>query len=304
MQQNSVTIRRDIEFTHRHTGPLLLDLYLPGGGPAPVVLWLHGGGWFTGDRTLAPDLCRYFAERGIAMASIEYRLSPVALYPAQLHDVRSALRYLRRTAGDWNLDPHRIAVWGSSAGGHLAALVGLTGHLDRLDGEDDSGDASVSAVAESYGPADLSESAPLMPNGEASPESRLLGGPPDVLVAAARAASPLHHVTAAAPPFQISHGTGDTVVPCRHSERLHAALTAAGVDSRLYLLDGYRHGFLNPAGRLEAGLTQFFDDGRLDAEVRAAARYWTSDLADAATTFGFDDIGDFFTHHLIDKDAP
>ena len=303
MQQNSVTVRRDIEFARRATGPLLLDLYLPAGVPAPVVVWLHGGGWFTGDHTLAPDLCRHFADRGIAMASVEYRLSGAALFPAQLHDVRTAIRHLRTHAAQWHLDPGRIGVWGSSAGGHLAALAGLTGHLDRLDGEDESGDASVRAVAESYGPSDLRESAAQMPNGAPSPEAALLGGRPDDLVAAARAASPLHQVTEHAPPFQISHGTADTVVPHRHSERLHTALLAAGVDSELFLVDGYRHGFLNPAGRLEADLADFFDDGRLLTEGPAAARRSSHDRTDEPTTFGFDDIGDFFTHHLIKKDV-
>jgi acetyl esterase/lipase len=299
MQQNSVTVRRDIKFALRLTGPLLLDLYLPAGVGTPVVIWLHGGGWFTGDRTLAPDLCRYFADRGIAMASVEYRLSGAALFPAQLHDVRAAIRYLRTHAAQWHLDPRRIGVWGSSAGGHLAALAGLTGHLDRLDGEDESGDASVCAVAESYGPADLSESAAQLPNGAPSPETRLLGGRPDALAAAARAAGPLHQVTPHAPPFQISHGTADTVVPHRHSERLHTALLAAGVDSELFLVDGYRHGFLNPAGRIEAGLVEFFDDGRLESAGPAAARHFTAGLTNEPTTFGFDDIGDFFVHHLI-----
>ncbi|TDY09064.1 alpha/beta hydrolase [Mycolicibacterium litorale] len=302
MQQTSITVRRDVEFARRDTGPLLLDLYRPANTTAPVVVWLHGGGWFTGDRTLAPDLSRFFAERGIAMASIEYRLSAAATFPAQLHDVRCAIRYLRGHAARWHLNPDRIGVWGSSAGGHLAALAGLTGHMDRLEGEDEGGDASVRAVAESYGPSDLSQSAAQMPDGSPSPETRLFGARPDQAVDRARAASPLYRVRHDAPAFQISHGTADTVVPQRHSQRLHTALNAAGAVSELYLVDGYRHGFLNPGGRLEAGITEFFDDGRLHAEGQSAATLFTSSCSSVSTTFGFDTIGDFFAHHLIEKD--
>ncbi|MFF3570015.1 alpha/beta hydrolase [Nocardia jiangxiensis] len=112
MQNNSVSVTRDLPFADRATGALLLDLYTPIGadGPTPVVVWLHGGAWFTGDRTLAPDFGRFFVERGIAMASIEYRLSGQAVFPAQLHDVRSAIRFLRGNAATWNLRADRIGV--------------------------------------------------------------------------------------------------------------------------------------------------------------------------------------------------
>jgi acetyl esterase/lipase len=301
MHDDSIAVSRDIAFADRPTGPLLLDLYTPTRTvtPTPVVIWLHGGAWLTGDRTLAPDLRRWFAARGIAMASIEYRLSGVAAFPAQLHDVRSAFRFLRSRAADWHLDPRRIGVWGSSAGGHLAALTALTGHLDQLPGETERGDGSVSAVAESYGPADLTDAPPTWRGGSPSPEAALLGGPPADLPDTARAASPVYQVTAAAPPFQISHGTADAIVPCDHSERLHRALIGAGADSTLYLVDGYRHGFLNPGGRIEADLGAHMDDGRLEREVRAPALVRGADLADSATTFAFDDIGDFFVRHLV-----
>lgn len=297
---HSTAVLQDIAFADRPTGPLLLDLYLPAQSvsPAPVVIWLHGGAWLTGDRTLAPDLRRWFASRGIAMASIEYRLSSVATFPAQLHDVRSAVRFLRRRSADCRLDPHRIGVWGSSAGGHLAALTGLTGHEEQLPGETERGDASVSAVAESYGPADVTDAPHTWRGGNPSPEAALLGGAPAALPDAARSASPVHQVTAAAPPFQISHGTADTIVGCDHSERLHRALVTAGVESTLYLVDGYRHGFLNPGGRIEADLGTYMDDGRLEREVRAPARIRTADQVDTSTTFAFDDIGDFFVRHL------
>ncbi|MQY24180.1 alpha/beta hydrolase [Nocardia macrotermitis] len=306
MQNNSVSVTRDLPYAERATGTLLLDLYAPTAtsAPTPVVIWLHGGAWFTGDRTLLPDPARFFVARGIAMASIEYRLSGQAVFPAQLHDVRSAIRYLRAQADTWNLRSDRIGLWGSSAGGHLAALAGLTGHLERLDGEAESGDAQVTAVAESYGPTDLTMARALLPDGRPSHEAAFLGGPPEQRQAIALAASPLHQVAAAAPPFQISHGTSDPVIAHEESERLHAALIAAGVESTLYLVEDYKHGFLNPGGRMEAGLTDVMDDGRLQREGRAAARVRRAGLRDQPTTFGFDDIGDFFVRHLSEGHTP
>jgi acetyl esterase/lipase len=305
------TVRLDagIAFARRDTGDLLLDLYRPAGTehPVPVVIWLHGGGWFTGDRKLAPDLARHFCAAGIAMASAEYRLSGQALFPAQLHDVRAAIRFLRRHAADFGLDPHAVGLWGASAGGHLAALAGLTGHLAAVPGEeDDAGDASVQAVAEAYGPVDLAavvtEATAGIPgaSGASSPEARLLGGLPAERPDLARQANPLSWVSAFAPPFQISHGTGDQLVPHSHGELLHAALAAAGVESELYLLDGYRHGFLNPAGRPDVEVSRLMDDGRLEAEGAARARRRTTagPARDEAASFGFETIGGFFRRHL------
>ncbi|WGW11902.1 alpha/beta hydrolase [Saxibacter everestensis] len=311
--RDTVRVDRDIVFARPGDADLLLDLYRPArtSRPVPVVLWLHGGGWFTGDRTLAPDLARRVAATGLAMASVEYRLSGQALFPAQLHDVRSAIRYLRQHAEKYGLDPRLIGVWGASAGGHLAALAGLTGHLDVLPGEENTlGSAAVQAVAESYAPVDLiagveaAQEALPGTDAAASPEARLLGGHPADRPDAAGQANPLTWVSAAAPPFQISHGTGDVLVSHRQSERLHAALVAAGVPSELYLLDGYRHGFLNPAGRLDVQLARVMDDGRLEQEGSARATY-SSSAAPAAeqTMFGLDRVDAFFTRHL-DRTPP
>ncbi|MBD7996356.1 alpha/beta hydrolase [Arthrobacter sp. Sa2CUA1] len=306
-----VRVVTDIVYASRPSGDLLLDLYYPprAQNRVPVVLWLHGGGWFTGDRTLAPDLARHAAATGCAVASIEYRLSGQALFPAQLFDVREAIRFLRAGAERLGLEPRAVGVWGASAGGHLAALAGLTGHLAQLPGEpatDGEPGAAVQAVAESYGPVDLAavvaEAEATIPgmNGASSPEARLLGGHPDTLPDLARYASPLSWVSAAAPPFQISHGTGDTLVSHRQSELLHAALSAAGVSSELYLVDGYRHGFLNPPGLLDVQLRAVMDDGRLLAEEPAPSLRRTSAEPDVKEAgFGFEDIEVFFRRHLF-----
>lgn len=306
----AVRCHAGVTFARRATGDLLLDLYRPAvaARPVPVVVWLHGGGWFTGDRTLAPDLAHHVRTTGCAMASIEYRLSGQALFPAQLHDVRAAICCLRARAEEFGLDPRAVGAWGASSGGHLAALAGLTGHHTALPGEPDTSvDPSVQAVAESYGPVDLAsvvaEAEAAFPGTDpaTSPEARLLGGHPAERAELARQASPLSWVTAAAPPFQISHGTGDVLVSHRQSERLHAALVAAGVRSELYLVDGYRHGFLNPPGRVDVEVAGVMDDGRLNADGAApAVRRTSADpvAEDERTTFGFHDIDQFFRTHL------
>lgn len=311
--QDAVRLDAGLVFARRDTSDLLLDLYRPPSAraPVPVIVWLHGGGWFTGDRTLAPDLAQHATITGCAVASIEYRLSGQALFPAQLHDVRAAIRFLRASAEELGLDPQAVGVWGASAGGHLAALAGLTGHLPGLPGEEDTGgDASVQAVAESYAPVDLAavvaEAEATIPgmDGAKSPEARLIGGHPAQNVGAARRASPLSWVHAAAPPFQISHGTADVLVSHRQSERLHEALVSVGADSELYLLEGYKHGFLNPPGRLDVELARVMDDGRLTAAGAAGARYRTStrpDVPDEHRTFGFDHVEAFFRRHLTTR---
>src|SRR4051812_9050570 len=241
----ATVVLRDLEYARRATGPLLLDLHVPAQPVTapPIVVWLHGGGWRKGDRSFAPDLDRYFAARGYAMANVEYRLSGEARFPAQLDDVRAAVRWLRESAGELGLDASAIGLWGSSAGGHLAALAATT----ASDARD-----RVQAVVDGYGPADFTlAGSQALPGGQLhapadSPESELLGVPlaeadPDAL----RATNPIAHITPAAPPFLILHGTADLQVPPGQSEILHAALAAAGVESTLCLIDGLGHAFLN-----------------------------------------------------------
>ncbi|ROZ64376.1 alpha/beta hydrolase [Kocuria soli] len=319
MPHPRVTIHRDLVHTHRDGQDLLFDLYLPertadSAEPPAVVLWLHGGGWFTGDRTLAPDLTQRAQATGMAFASIEYRLSGQALFPAPLHDVRSAVRHLRTHAAEYGIDPARVGTWGASAGGHLALLTALTGHLERLPGEvDDDGQgdqppssgpvrADMQAVAASYPPVDLTVPVNGSPAGEVdpgSPEARLIGGTPESLPEQAREASPLHRVTPECPPVQLSHGTGDLLVTHRQSLELHEALTNAGVTSELYLLDGYKHGFLNPPGRLDVRMAEVMDDGRLEAAGEAPGTFHGPSGAEPVPAdFGFPTVDDFFRRHL------
>jgi acetyl esterase/lipase len=239
--------------------PLELDLVLPpeGDGPAPVTLFLHGGGWRLGSRHSAgpafrdadPTPFEQVAAAGIAVASIDYRLSGEATWPAQLHDAKAAVRWLRARAGDLGVDPGRVAAWGESAGGHLAALLGLTAGDAELEGEVGvTGPSSaVDAVIAWYAPSDVAAVAPDKGADPADPTSReaqLLGAAPTAAPERARQASPLSHVTPAAPPFLLLHGDNDRLVPGVQSERLHQALVAAGVEAELELHPGADHMWL------------------------------------------------------------
>jgi acetyl esterase/lipase len=270
---------RDVTYATPGGVPLRADLYVPerGDRPMPVVLWVHGGGWRFGDRRLAPDLCRYFARSGFAMVSIDYRLTTQAIFPAQIEDLKTAIRWVRSIASRHGFDVNRIGLIGSSAGGHLSALAGLTTPpLFEPPGAPDLDHSStVHAVVVGYAPTDflqidahrppdgaVSEDPEtlLLPRGmtrSAAPdsfESLLLGAPIEQARDRARLANPVAYAAPGAPPFLILHGTSDTTVPAHQSELLYAALAASGNDVALYLIDGLGHGFLNRT---------HLDDGRL-----------------------------------------
>jgi acetyl esterase/lipase len=255
-------VRQYVGLTYAATAgyrPLQLDLWVPDSAqPPPLVVWIHGGGWMIGDRrylpeTLRPDqLFDALVGAGLAVATIDYRLALEAPFPAQLHDAKAAVRYLRAHADELGISTERIGVWGESAGGHLAALVGLTGRRTDLEGGIGvAGPSSaVDVIVDWYGPADFTTmprmtppphiAAKLEPAMHTPPEESLVAGLDD----AARAdASPVTHVTADAPPFLLVHGTADWLVPYDQSEQLHAALTGAGVDCRLEPVQNAQHIF-------------------------------------------------------------
>jgi acetyl esterase/lipase len=239
--------------------PLQLDLWVPDSAtPPPLVVWIHGGGWMIGDRRYLPETLRpnqlfdALLAAGLAVATIDYRLALEAPFPAQLHDAKAAIRYLRAHANELGISTDRIGVWGESAGGHLAALVGLTGHRADLEGGIGvvGPSSDVDVVVDWYGVADFTTmprmtppphiAAKLEPAMHTPPEDSLVAGLDD----AARAdASPITHVTPDAAPFLLVHGTTDWLVPYAQSEQLHAALTAAGVESRLVPVEGAEHIF-------------------------------------------------------------
>jgi acetyl esterase/lipase len=251
-----------------------LDVHVPasGSGPFPVIVQIHGGAFLGGDKAdgqLTPVLSALV--RGYAVVAINYRLSGEALFPAQAHDVKAAIRWVRANATRYALDPTRIAVWGNSAGGHLAALAGTSGGVAALEdpglGNPDQS-SRVQAVVDWYGPIDFLQMDPQFrargigrPDHSAatSPESRLLGGALGDVTDRAAAANPETYITADDPPFLIQHGTADPLVPTQQSVRLAAALTRVLGPDRvtLGLLDGAGHG--GPAFATPGNLAMVLD---------------------------------------------
>lgn len=276
-------------------------------GRDPAIIWLHGGGWSAGNRTLTPGLDRWFAAEGFVMVSIDYRLSGQATFPAPLFDVRAAIRHLRQNSNEYGVDPLSIGLWGSSAGGHLAALAALSGHVHAFQDEPEQNgsafECSVQAVADCYGPTDLSasqKSAVSLPGQSAIRD--LLGGRPEERPDLAAMASPTRWVTQHAPPFLLAHGEADVLVPASESRQLHNQLRAIGVESTLYILRGYQHGFLNPADTPDIASHPLFDAGRLAAEGQAPSEVFCNSSAPKFLPpdefFSFDTIGRFFNEHL------
>ena len=264
-----VKLLADLVYAAPNGRPQLLDLYLPQGvgRPLPVILWLHGGGWRLGNRKLSPDLSRYFAQHGFAMVSIDYRLSGEAIFPAQIRDVKTAIRWVRTYSDRYGLDGQHIGLLGSSAGGHLAALAAMTGSDTFEDGPIEYAGQSceVQAVVDGYGPMDFlqidahrdplgtpsddPESLQLPPPQPSSApnsfEALLLGAPIETRPDLVRQANPITYVKAGMPPFLILHGLSDIHVPAHQSVLLYEALAAAGNDVTLCLIKGLGHGFLN-----------------------------------------------------------
>lgn len=237
--------------------PLELDLWLPPAGerPVPAVVFLHGGGWRLGGRSSAgpmyagvdPTPFERVARAGIAVASVDYRLSGEATWPAQLHDAKAAVRWLRSRAAEIGIDPERIAAWGESAGGHLAELLGLTAHDASLEGEVGvTGSSSrVAAVAAWYAPSDVgavARDAGADPSDAGTREAQLLGSAPAAVPDLAAQASPITYAgETSAAPFLLLHGRSDQLIPFVQSERLAAALRAGGTDVALHGYDGADH---------------------------------------------------------------
>lgn len=247
-----VRVVRDIVFSapSGDQGPteLRMDLYLPQSAPtpAPVIVWLAGGGWRMQRRGYGPRLTRLFAERGYAMADIEYRSSEVSRWPAQLHDVLAALRHLHDIADTHGLDPASIGLWGSSAGAHLALLSAFASDADGSPAA-----SGVRAVVAGYPPTDLLHlNDDALPGGvlgvdPSDPAWGLLGARPADRADTAAEASPARQVHPRVPPVLLLHGDADLLIGPAQSRRLHDALIAARADSHLLLVHGADHGFLN-----------------------------------------------------------
>ncbi len=225
---------------------LQLNLYLPMDTPRPpLVMSIHGGGWRKGTHRSGPT---WLIPHGFAVASIAYRLSQQAIFPAQLHDCQAALRWLRARADQFGYDVTRVALFGGSAGGYLATLLGASAHVDALRGQvggDFAQPLHVDAVVDFYGPTDFLLRARTQPQNANTPGSSthgLLGGTVAEKPELARLASVTTHVTPAAPPLLVLHGDADQTVFLNQSQELVARYHAAGVEATLIVVPGGRHG--------------------------------------------------------------
>ncbi len=260
----------DIPYADSDNPRQRLDLYLPtkpvGDGPLPIVVWIHGGAWRAGDKKGGlRNVAGLVASGKFAGASVGYRLTGETIWPTQVHDCKAAIRWIRANAAKHNIDPQRVGVWGSSAGGHLVAMLGTSGGVAQLEGDlgphtDTAGD--VQCVVDYFGPSDLASMGQYPSNMDHdaanSPESILVGGPVQETKDTARAASPVTYVTANDPPFLIVHGDNDMTVPYNQSVRLHAALKAAGTDTTFITVTGGGHGRFQSSELLRR-VRRFFD---------------------------------------------
>jgi acetyl esterase/lipase len=268
---------RDVEYGKGADTSLKLDILRPKKPPAepmPVVVYIHGGAWKGGSKAGMPGLCTALAQSGYFCASVEYRMSQEAVFPAQIEDCKCALRFLRAHAKEYKINPDKIGVWGHSAGGHLVALLGTAGDARDLEGKGGWQDQSsrVQCVIDCFGPADFT----VIPKGlegvkeqMSSPVTQLLGGPVPENMEKAVKASPITYVSKDDPPILIMHGDQDPTVPISQSEKFYEALKKAGADATLHVVKGAGHGF---RGQEIDDVTRAFFDKHLKGIAPAAKK--------------------------------
>lgn len=274
--QSGIRIVKDLSYVADSTNKeQRLDIMIPktqSTKPLPLIVYIHGGGWKEGDKSLCPalDLCSC----GFVVASINYRLTPAATFPAQIEDCKAAVRWLKENAAEYQINPNRVGVWGVSAGGHLAALIGVTNGTGKFECISPTKDAtatakdgaaptkegppstqpvnpavnsSVQAVADWCGPADLvtgvqqCESPRYARYGSSQYIYALLGGDLSSKMEVAVEASPTTYVSKDDPPFQIVHSLDDVIVPFAQSQELFDKLTEADVPVKFLKIEGGEH---------------------------------------------------------------
>jgi len=251
-------VRTGVEFAKVEGHSLRLDLHRPDGDARPpLVVYVHGGAWRSGSRENAP--IRGLVKHGFAVASVDYRLSTQAIFPAQIHDIKAAIRFLRIQADEFLIDADRIAIAGSSAGGHLAALVGVTNgnvELEGVVGDHAEQSSRIDAIVSFYGASNLesilSQSTGIGLEVRVPALQLLLGALPDKVPKLARLASPVAHLDTGDPPLMLIHGASDPQMPPAQSEEFREACEAAHIPVQLIMLPGSKHGG-----------DEFYDEGRL-----------------------------------------
>jgi acetyl esterase/lipase len=236
----------DVPFAQVDGKILLLDLHLPSGvEKPPLVVYLHGGAWRLGDKAEVPP---FLVEQGFAVASLNFRSSEDARFPANVHDIKAGVRFLRANAKAWGYNADRIAISGSSSGGHLAALVGVSNRHPELEGT--VGDhrhvsSDVQAAVMWVGASNL---ATILAQTSAEGLTlrvpalqSLLGALPDAVPGLAKLASPVAHVDKADPPLLILHGDADQTIPVAQALEMDAAYRNAGLAAETHILPGVDH---------------------------------------------------------------
>lgn len=244
-----VSVARDVVYIIVDEDTLLLDVYYHKeiDKPEPLVIWIHGGGWRKGSKD-RPRAAVELLGHGFAVASINYRLSDRALFPAQIMDCKAAVRWLKHRSDKFNIDSGRVGVWGASAGGHLSALVGTSWHVKKWDAIGDNQDVSsgVQAVCDWYGPTDFlkmdDRPGKFVHNDPDSPEGRLIGGPIQENKRKTKSANPITYIKKGSPPFLIMHGKLDELVLWEQSQLLYDALISKGQEAELILFNELKHG--------------------------------------------------------------
>lgn len=251
-----IRIQRDIPYVPNGDPAQRLDLFVPEGPsekPFPLIIWVHGGGWMAGSKDGGPAM--EFMHKGYAVASVEYRFSQKALFPAQIQDCQAAIRWLRANAKQQNIDADHFAVWGASAGGHLVALLGTAGGSDafpKIGGNEEQSDR-VQAVIDLFGPtnfatvkaqADADKGVKYVYNfaDQTNPYARLIGAKLGDDAEKEKRVSPVSYITADDPPMLILHGTADPHVPYAQSVEFAESLKKSGVPVLLQKLPGAGHG--------------------------------------------------------------
>ena len=250
-------IRADIEYARVGDDALTLDLHRPREANPPLLVYVHGGAWRAGSKADVP--IAKLLDHGYAIASVDYRLSTRAAFPAQIHDIKAAIRFLRAKSALLHVDTSRIAIIGSSAGGHLAALVGVTnGHRDlegRI-GEHLDQSSDVQCIVSFFGASNLqsilSQSTDFGLKMRVPALQLLLGGQPAEKIELAKLASPVAHLDKADPALLLIHGDADPQMPPEQSREFAAACETMGIPVQLIMMPGGRHGG-----------AEFYDDERM-----------------------------------------
>jgi acetyl esterase/lipase len=245
--QHDTSVKKDIVYADAGGKKLLLDLYMPSGTKDPyLIVWIHGGAWRSGSKESPP---LGLVSAGYALASINYRLSEEAVFPAMIHDIKAAIRFLRGNAKKYGYRPDKIIIWGSSAGGHLAALVGTTNNDKALEGTLGNyltESSSVQVILDFYGPTNfltiLKQSTTHGVSVRAPALKLLLGKPVEEVPELAKQASPVYQVDASDPPLLIVHGDQDIQVPVNQSLELMAVYKKLSLTVQTEFIPGADHG--------------------------------------------------------------